>query len=298
MSKENVAAIIVNWRLKEDTVKSIRSLNRSEMPTSIIVVDNGSNDGSAEYIARHFPEVELLTLKSNRGFAFACNLALSYVLKEKKHDFIFFLNNDATVNPDTLSELIGASRQHPHCGIFGPKVYYSDRPDTIWYAGARRIQGVLAVTHTARGRLDFGQFEKCHEVDYVFAAAMLVRREVFEKTGLFDSRFFLYLEDLDLCLRAQKAGFSLLFVPTAKVWHKGSASTSRNIARRRFHMAKSTVHFLKKHTPAISRLPIFVFWVLIYFKDIFGDLIQGDTTIVKSCWSGFFRGILGKNRIS
>ena len=298
MIQAKVASIIVNWKLKEDTVNSIRSLNRLEVPTSIIVVDNGSNDGSAEYITRHCPDVELIVLPSNIGFGPACNCAISKVLKEKKYDFIFFLNNDATVNSDTLSEFINAAQIYPEAGIFGAKVYYSDKPDTIWYAGARRRQGVLAATDMARGQLDYGQFEDCHEVDYIFGAAMLVRCDVFEKIGFFDNRFFLYLEDLDLCIRAQKAGFDLVFVPDAKVWHKGSASTSKNIALRRYYMAKSTIHFLRKHATPVTRLPIFILWVFIYLNDIFSDLIRGDMASFKACWSGFLHGVSEKSRFT
>ncbi|MFQ5484101.1 MAG: glycosyltransferase, partial [Desulfobacterales bacterium] len=133
MINNNVATIIVNWKLKEDTVQSIKSLQQSDVPTSIIVVDNGSNDGSAEYIARHCPEVELMTLPANIGFASACNRALSKVLKDPKYDFVFFLNNDATIHPSALSELVNAAQIYPDAGIFGAKVYYSDKPDTIWY---------------------------------------------------------------------------------------------------------------------------------------------------------------------
>ncbi|KKK89495.1 hypothetical protein LCGC14_2732510 [marine sediment metagenome] len=294
MINANVVTVIVNWKLKEDTVYSIKSLQQSDIHTSIIVVDNGSNDGSAEYIAQQCPDVELMVLPSNIGFGPACNRAMSKVLKEKKYDFIFFLNNDATIHPSALSELINAAQIYPEAGIFGAKVYYSDKPDTIWYAGAHRRQGVLAVTDVARGQIDCEQFQCCHEVDYIFGAAMLVRRNVFEKVGFFDKRFFLYLEDLDLCIRAQKAGFSLLFVPNAHVWHKGSASTSKKISLRRFYMAKSTIHFLRKHTTPISRLPVFMLWVFIYLNDIFSDIIRGDIANLKAYWAGFMHGISKK----
>ena len=294
MINANVVTIIVNWKLQEDTVHSIKSLQQSDIYTSIIAVDNGSNDGSVEYIAQHCPEVELVALPSNIGFGSACNRAISKVLKDPKYDFIFFLNNDATIHPSALSELVNAAQIYPEAGIFGAKVYYSDKPDTIWYAGARRRQGVLAITDVARGQIDCEQFQYCHEVDYIFGAAMLVRRDVFEKVGFFDKRFFLYMEDLDLCIRAQKAGFSLLFVPDDNVWHKGSASTSKHIALRRYHMAKSTSHFLRKHTTHISRLPVFILWVMIYLKDIFSDITGGDIETLKACWSGFIHAISKK----
>ncbi len=298
MTNASVVTVIVNWKLKEETVSSIRSLQSSEVPSSIIVVDNGSNDGSAEYISRHCPGVRLLVLPSNIGFGPACNRAISKVLKEINYDFIFLLNNDATLDSHALSELINAAELFPKAGIFGAKVYYRDKPDTIWYAGARRRQGVLTATDGARGIVDDGQFEFCHEVDYIFGAAMMVRRKVFEEIGMFDKRFFLYMEDLDFCIRAQKAGFLLVFVPNAKVWHKGSASTSKNVGLRRYHMAKSTLQFLGKHTPPISRLPVFILWVFIYFKDIFSDFIRGDMEILRSYWNAFLHGISKNSRSS
>ncbi len=291
MISPNVATIIVNWKLKEDTVWCIKSVQQSDTQTDIIVIDNGSSDGSVEYISRKCPGVELICLPKNIGFGPACNQVVSKLLNEKKHDFIFFLNNDATVSATTLSELLRAARIYPDAGIFGAKVYYSDKPDTIWYAGAHRRQGVLAITDVARGQLDCERFQFCREVDYIFGAAMMVRCAVFDRIGLFDNRFFLYMEDLDLCIRAQKAGFALLFVPDAKVWHKGSASTSKKVSLRRYFMAKSTLHFLRKHTTAISRLPVFMFWVFIYLNDIFADIIRGDMATLKAGWFGFVHGI-------
>lgn len=295
MDDTGVVAVVVNWKLKVETVQCVKSLERLDFLCHIIVVDNGSNDGSVEYIAGHCPQVELIVLPSNIGFGPACNQAISKVLRDEIYNYIFLLNNDVTVHPQALSKLINAAQAHPQVGVFGAKIYYADKPNTIWYAGARRRYGVLAAADIGRGQIDNGQFSALREVDYIFGAAMLIRRSVFERVGLFDERFFLYLEDLDFCLRVQKAGFLLLFVPEARVWHQGSASTAKSVATRRYYMAKSTIHFLRKHTSSISGLPAFAFWVLIYLQDILRDLVRGgNSEVIKAYWTGLVRGLVGK----
>lgn len=291
MSQIRIVTIVINWKLKEETVGCVHSLERLDFPSDIIVVDNNSNDGSVEYITRHCPSIELLELPSNIGFGPACNHAIAKALRDQAYDYLFLFNNDATIHPQALAELISAAENNPQAGILGAKVYYSDKPNTIWYAGARRRQGVLAATDIGRGQVDQGQFSTLREVDYIFGAAMLIRRTVFEQIGLFDEQFFLYLEDLDLCLRAQEAGFSLLFVPEAHVWHKGSASTEHNTPLRRYQMARSTILFLRKHTSLARSLPVLAFWVLVYLRDIISDLIRGDYLIIKACWSGLLAGL-------
>ena len=294
MTHSCVTAIVVNWKLKDETLRCLRSLAGLDFPCRIIVVDNGSGDGSAEYITRHFPQAELIALSSNVGFGSACNQAIARALEDTYCEYVFLLNNDTVIHPRALSELVSVAQAHPESAIFGPKVYYRDNPDTIWYAGARRRWGVLAAADTGRGQVDRGQFNVLCEVDYVFGTAMLIRRNVFERIGLFDERFFLYLEDMDFCLRAQAAGFSLLFVPQAHVWHKGSASTVHNKAMCRYHLVKSAVRFVKKHASLSSSLLTITLWMSVLFRFVISDLVRGDFTIVRSYWLGGINGLTEK----
>ena len=291
MPHSYVTTVVVNWKLKEETFSCLQSLERLDLPCHVIVADNGSQDGSAQYIAHRFPRAELILLSSNIGFGAACNRAISQALRDSTCEYVFLLNNDATIHPHALSELIKVAHAYPEAGIFGPKVYYRDDTGKIWYGGARRRWGVLAAADIGRGQVDGDQFNTLREVDYVFGTAMLIRRSVFDRIGLFDERFFLYLEDLDFCIRAQATGFSLLFVPQAHVWHTGSASTAHNNGMRRYHMVKSTVHFLKKHTPLALTLPVLAFWVLVYLRMIVADLAHSDLTLVRSCWLGLLDGL-------
>ena len=293
MATALVTAVVINWRLQEATLRCLDSLTQLAPPCHIIVVDNGSGDGSADTIACHCPEVELLRLSANIGFGAACNLAIRRALADTACDFVLLLNNDATIDRRALACLLLAAQTCPDGGIFGPKIYEHNGASTIWYAGARRRRGVLAAAGTGRGEIDGGQFERQREVDYVFGAAMLVRRTVFERVGLFDERFFLYMEDLDLCLRAQAAGFKLVFVPQAHVHHIGSASTSSNRELRTYHQVKSTIAFLRKHTVPTMILPVLMFWLLVGLRALLRELTRGQFSVVQSYWFGLADGMIG-----
>ena len=293
--KQRIGVIVVNWKLKHETLRCLRSLEKLERPElfslRVIVVDNGSGDGSVQYIASAYPELEIIALPVNVGFGAACNIAINRIMKDVSCPYVFLLNNDAVVHSSALTELIQVAEAHPAAGILGPKVYYRDKPHMLWYAGARRRWGVLAAADTGRGRVDYGQFDAVREVDYVFGVAMLIRRSVFERIGVFDERFFIYLEDMDFCLRAQEAGFSLLFVPQTHVWHKGAASTAENRGMRKYHFVKSTIYFARKHTRSLLMPLAFVFWSLVLLRFVLLDLIHGNLSDVRSYWAGLVEGL-------
>lgn len=289
----NITGIVINWNLKFETAKCLRSIQELETPCNILVVDNGSNDNSAEYFTRHFPDVELILQPQNIGFGAACNQAIKEALKNPKCNYVFLINNDAVLHPAALTKMIDVAQNHPESGIFGPKIYYADEKNKIWYAGARRRQYVLAATDTGQGQVDRGQFDAIRAVDYIFGTAMLIRRKVFEKIGFFDESFFLYLEDLDFCLRAQQAGIKLMFAPHAKVWHQVSASTLHNEALRRYHLVKSTMLFLGKHTSILTSVPVFLYWALVTLRTLITDLIQGDFYNIEYHLLGLQNGISG-----
>ena len=296
MNQPSVSVIVINWNLKETTARCLRSLETLDYACHIITIDNGSCDGSADYIATHFPQVDLIALPTNIGFGAACNYAIEGLLKNTDCDFIFLINNDALVDPHSLSFLVKEASVNPIAGIFSPMIYSADRRDTIWYAGARRRRWVLAATDTGRGQLDRGQYNHRKEVDYVFGTAMLIRRSLIEKIGLFDNQFYLYLEDLDFCVRAQMEGYSLCFVPEAKVWHQGSASTENYESLRRYHLVKSTYFFLKKYSSPRNFLPLVVYWSLVNFRMLLHDFALGKLDVMKSHFLGIVSGFNDNGR--
>jgi len=289
LSPEALTTIVVNWNLKDETSRCLESLERSTITTRVLLVDNGSQDGFLDGIDERFPELDLIRLENNLGFGRACNLAVQREMENGKCNFFFLLNNDAIVHPHALARLVEAAQSDPTAGILGPKIFYRHDPDQIWYAGARKRRGILAAADTGRGQTDWGQFENSRRVDYVFGAAMLIQREVFERIGQFDERFFIYLEDLDFCLRAQGAGFSPLFVPQAMVWHSGSASTARFLNMRRYHHVRSTVIFLLKHLSPLWAVPALAFWSAVLLLSVGRDLLRANPVQAA-------RGIPSQNR--
>jgi len=243
-----------------------------------VLVDNGSQDGSPRYLEERFPKLDIIRLEANLGFGRACNLGIRRAFEDSRVRFVFLLNNDAVVHPHALERLMEAAQANPTAGILGPKIYFRQEPSQIWYAGARMRRGVLAAADTGRGQIDRGQFELSRNVDYVFGAAMLIQREVIERIGQFDERFFIYLEDLDFCLRAQHAGFSPLFVPQALVWHSGSASTARFLYMRRYHHVRSSVIFLLKHLSPVWIAPALAFWSAAFLRSAGRDLLRTSLT--------------------
>jgi GT2 family glycosyltransferase len=233
----------------------------------------------------------LILQSENIGFGAACNQGIKKALKNPKCNYVFLINNDTVLHSQVLTKIMDIVRTHQEAGIFGPKIYYAAEKNKVWYAGARRRRLVLAAADTGRGLIDQGQFDKIREVDYVFGTAMLIRRRVFKQIGLFDESFFLYLEDLDFCLRAQQIGIQLMFVPCAKVWHRVSASTTHNEALRRYHIVRSTVIFLEKHISLYMLAPTFIFWLLVTLRTIVFDLLQGKFPVIRSHCSGLARGI-------
>ncbi len=288
--------MVLNWKLKAQTALCLQSLARLEQPHQVIVVDNGSKDGSAEYLINHFPDVTILALPENLGYGAGCNRALQALRADPTWEYIFLINNDAVLHPDALTHLLQAAQEHPQAGIFGPKIYYENTPDRIWYAGAMRRRGVLAATGTGRGQIDQGQFDHRQSVDFVFGAGMFIRRQVIETVGLFDEQFFIYLEDLDLCLRAQNAGFSLIFVPQAQLWHRVSASTENLQDWRKYHQARSTILFLKKHTPLHLAPLVLIFWLAVFLRYVLQEALQGNLYSLWISLSGLLNGVLQVDR--
>jgi GT2 family glycosyltransferase len=285
MPEPPVLVVIVNWNLKQETIACLESVRSTRYPCDIVVVDNGSEDDSAEEIAGRFPDVRVLALSRNVGFAAACNLGLKQGLSEGTQ-YVLLLNNDTIADRELLTELVRAAETHPDAGILGPKVCNASQPDRIWYAGARRRRWVLAAVSLGHDQLDQGQFERTREVDYIFGCGMFIRRQVLEVIGTLDPRFFLYLEDMDLCLRAQAAGFRLLYVPGAKILHWGSASTASNPALRKYHLVRSTWLFLRKHAARIWLPAAVLFWGLVFLRALIVEVLRGDLTGLRAYSKG------------
>ncbi|HEY1513469.1 MAG TPA: glycosyltransferase family 2 protein [Gaiellaceae bacterium] len=217
----NLVAVVLNWNGGDDTLAALASLDGVDT----VCVDNGSADGSPDAIAELFPGVELIRTGVNLGFSGGNNVGIRRSLA-RGADWVLLLNNDAVAGPGLPAALAAAADERPDAGVLACKVFFADPPDVLMYAGGRVN---LRLGYWGRqdgfGEKDDGRFDTLRDVDRATGAAMAVSRAAIERAGLLDESLFAYAEDTEWCLRIREAGFGVVFVPDAKVWHVGSAST-------------------------------------------------------------------------
>ena len=214
-----VSVIVVNWNGKELLQDCLGALQRQTYRCfTVILVDNGSNDGSVEFVNSYYPDIKTISLPDNVGFSAANNIAIKTVNTR----YVALLNNDAVPHPSWLEELVETLEAHPHVGFAASKMLYYDNPEIIDRAGdsyTRAGAGLL------RGRAEpASSYNKQEWIFGACAAAALYRTRMLRDIGLFDEDFFLLYEDVDLSFRAQLRGYKCLCVPEAIVHHKVSSS--------------------------------------------------------------------------
>ena len=224
-SEPLVVVVVLNWNGAGMTIDCVRSIQTSRWTQQrVVVVDNGSTDGSADLIAENCPGVELLVNERNLGFAGGNNVGIHRAM-ETGADYILILNNDTLIDPDTVGELVAEAERRPEAGAVSPLIFFADPSDQLWFAGAdfNPARG-YAGRMLGYGERDTGRFAEVAKTDRLTGAAMLVSRRAVERTGVFDDELFFLYEDVDWSLRMREAGFLLYVVPAARVWHRVAAT--------------------------------------------------------------------------
>ena len=218
----NVAIVILNFNGRSLLAECLASLSRLTLPTEIVVADNGSTDDSLAYLRERHASIRLLNLEKNWGFAEGYNRALAQI----EQPWLVLLNNDATLAPDWLEQLLAVAGEKPQAAILGGKLLFKQKTGEaplVQCAGASFTDAGTAF-EIGWGRPDHGQYEQARCVGSIPGAAMLIKRDVFRELGGFDAKYFAYLEDVDLCWRAWLAGYETHYVPGAVAWHHFGAS--------------------------------------------------------------------------
>jgi len=238
-----VSLIIPNWNGAHHLPTCLESLRRQTHPhVEVIVADNGSTDDSLELLSRDYPEVEVLALGENRGFAGACNAGM----RVAQGEFIVLLNNDTEADPHWLQEIVAAFQRHPEAGIVASKMLLFDQRDTFHTAGDfYRVDGIPG--NRGVWQQDVGQYD---QEEYVFSAcggSAAYRKTMLDQVGLLDEGFFFSCEDVDLAWRAQLAGWRCVYAPRAVVYHKLSATGGGVTAS--FYDGRNFIYLLVKDYP-------------------------------------------------
>lgn len=212
-----VTAIVLNWCNEPDTAACLDSLAASRYkPLSVLLVDNGSPDGSGKRLRARFPEMAYLQTGSNLGYAAGNNRGLQRAI-EHGADYMLVLNNDALVDPDCVGRLVATARA-TGAAVVAPQIRYFDAPDRVWYGGGTFSRARALGLHRLAAAPADGQ--RAAAVSFVTGCCFLIRAGVIQSLGGFDESFFAYVEDAELSVRLVAAGLTMLYEPSAKVLHR------------------------------------------------------------------------------
>ena len=300
-----ISLIIIHWNQERLTVETINSLNNlNYLNLNIILVDNGSDDGSAERISKRFKDISLIRSETNLGYAGGANLGLNKALKSNS-EYFFILNNDIVVDANMCNHLISKMEapNHKKVGICSPKIYYFEPSDRIWFAGGTHDSTTGICQHLGFGEKDNESNSVARYCTFLNGCAMLIRRSVVQKIGLFDVSYFHTGEDVDYSIRAQKAGFKLLCVPEAKLWHKIRASAGGHIKpsyKYNYYEYRNRVLIYKKYfnTSArhfVGKISLSKFYLKTFLKSLLDNNITGAIGIIHGGWHGCI-GKTGENK--
>lgn len=253
-----VSIIILNWNGKKDTLECLDSLKKIKYPNyEVILVDNGSIDGSVECFKQLYPGMEIIENHENLGFAEGNNVGIRRAM-ENRADYVLLLNNDTVVDPKLLEELVKVGENDSRIGVISPKIssFYNSSKISVYDNKFDLWTGNFSL----RSNLieDRGS-DNNKEVDHVTGCCMLVQCKVIEKVGLLNPDYFLYWEETDWCFRIRKAEYKIIYAPKAKIWHKISSSSGSNLSF--YYFSRNLFLFMKKNATFIQIL----FFLLFFF---------------------------------
>jgi GT2 family glycosyltransferase len=237
---KKIATVILNFNGAKDTLECISSLIGQTSPdfnNEIIMVDNASNESSVDLIKKKYPQIQIIVNKTNLGYAQGNNVGIQKALNTGA-DYVFILNNDTKVDLQCLQNLFNFSETHKSAGLLSPKIYFypgyethhkryskADLGKILWFAGGKIDWNNMFVSHRGVDEVDISQYNEAQKTTFVSGCAMFIKKEVLETVGIFDTKLFLYYEDMDLCQRAKKKGYEIWYVPQGVVWHKNANSS-------------------------------------------------------------------------
>jgi len=246
--------VIPAWNGREYLGLCLSSVLAETLPAAqVIVVDNASTDGSADWMAENYPQVQIIRNDRNLGFAGGCNVGL----RAARGDVLVLLNQDVIVRPGWLAALASAFADE-QVGIAGGKLLEPDGR-TLSHAGGYLEWPLALGRHIGLGKVDQGQYDTATDVEYVTGASLAIRRTVLDRIGLLDERFFpAFYEDVDLCWRARQAGWRVRYEPHAAAVHDEASSTRHHWPSRHYYHYRNRLLFVFKHLTPTQILTEFV----------------------------------------
>jgi GT2 family glycosyltransferase len=287
-----VLGIVLNYNGRELTLQTVASLLGSEYPgLDLLVVDNGSEDGSDAAIAERFPGVRRVRTEVNLGISGGLNLGFRIGLDEG-YDYLMAMNNDLEVAPDMVSELVRLAGSTPRAGCVGPKCYYfyGDRR-RLWSAGGALRFREAVTRERGMGELDNGQYDRDQRVEYVNGACMLIRRQAMLDAGLWDPVYGVSVEDADFCTRVVRSGWECWYAHRARLWHMVSPTTGGYTASRTYRTGRSTAIYVRKYAGPLGWLSYLAWSAAALLAALVRETPRGNASAVVAKYRGLWAGL-------
>lgn len=241
----SVAIVLVNWNSYEFTHDCINSLKKVTYQNfSIIVVDNGSVDGSGQKLQNEHQELIVLFSPDNKGFTGGNNLGLAYAI-QNGYDYAMMLNNDTFVEPDFLDHLVKYLDHHPNTGAVQPRIYFNHNRSLLWNGGTGYNQLTGLPYTIGESKLTKPIHLKIKEIAWITGCAFMVRTSILLQTGLLAENMFIYSEDVDLSFRIKKKGYRLTYLPASIVYHIAGSSNKKKVKDKE-GIVNPIVHYLNQ----------------------------------------------------
>ncbi|MDZ7798470.1 MAG: glycosyltransferase family 2 protein [Patescibacteria group bacterium] len=257
--------IIVNYNGLSDTKECLQSLKRIKYENyKVIVIDNNSKNNEYNILYKHFSyKYKIIYSKNNLGFAGGYNLGIKNALKNNA-DYVVLLNNDTVVGQNYIRGLLKPFSDKK-IGITTSKIYYYSEKDKIWYAGANFNKFNGESRHIGLNEEDAKKYKKIYGIERASGCSMMIKKDVFNRIGFLDEKYFLTFEESDFCWRATKDNFRILFTPKSKVWHKVSSTMVKNSPVLIYYYWRNNLFFASKF---FNPLHFLVFYIYYFLKSI------------------------------
>ena len=269
-----IAIVVLNWNkpdLTIDTIDSVLKINQKGFDYQIFLVDNGSSDNSIEKFKQKYNQnqkVKILATGSNLGYVGGNNFGIRQSLKQS-FNYTLLLNNDVLVDPDFLINLFQNTKGKYQ--LTAPKIYFAHGHEyhhdrytksqigkVIWFAGGQMDWDNIYGSNIGVDEVDIGQFDQINEsIDFLTGCCLLIDNQVFQKIGLLDDKFFMYLEDADFCQKAKNNGFKMAYIPQSKIWHINAGSSKSGGDLHYYYFTRNRLIFGFRYAKLRTKLALF-----------------------------------------
>lgn len=259
MNPQTLAIIIVNWNSYDDTAACLSSLRKLTFDAyEIVVVDNGSEDGSGQRLKNEFDEITLLLNSKNEGFTGGNNKGIHYAFNSG-FEYLMLLNNDTIVTPDFVQPLLHVLEAHDDVGAVQPKILYESERNIIWNGGTGFNRWGFFPYTLGKGKTDSAFGNLAQKIPWITGCCFLVKAKVIKQVGALDDQFFIYYEDTDWSLRIRNAGYHLYYEPSSKIYHKVGRSHKNRSSEGEGNLSpfahyitvRNHMYILRKHAKGI-----------------------------------------------